>query len=217
MYITVLLVRCKCKAVWEVVQRYGRPSHRCAPKKQHIPFSREPSRMKRKSVPKLPLQVAPKQSSDVVDGLVSGERSRSPNSRYAVRSKWLGDASMKLSFDYTKSHTRHRNSTALPSCSSTVNTINDTETSNNNREHIPRIVYHRSFQARIARNYYKLQHTTLFVAFCINLLLLTAEVSRRSHYPVYHCWCALCSMMRHYQCLIIIIQLLCTAPLSGSP
>lgn len=136
------------------------------------------SRIRRKSVPKLPLAGAHKQQ-DIVDGPNSGERSRSfsPSHRHAIQSKWLSDSSAHLSFDYTKSQIRHSNGNTLSSTSSTANSINDPQaTSYGNKEHIPKIVYHKSFQARIARNYYKLQHTTLFVAFCINLLLLTAKV-----------------------------------------
>lgn len=179
----VLLCRCKCKLLWEVVQRYRKRSP------ASVPVMRVPSKglsgIKRKSMPKLSLAgVAPKQQ-DVVDGdLNSGERSRSssPSNRHAIRSKWLSDASMHLSFDYTRSQIKYSNSSTLPSTRSTANPMDDSQaTSNNNREHIPKIVYHKSFQARIARSYYRLQHTTLFVAFCINLLLLTAKVSIRSY------------------------------------
>lgn len=135
-------------------------------------------RKKRISVPKLPLAPPPKQE-DSVEYPSSSERSSSssPNNRHTIRSKWLSDASMHLSFDYTKSHVKHPNISTRPLTSSAANAMDDSQTTSNNKEHIPKIVYHRSFQARIARNYYKLQHTTLFVAFCINLLLLSAKVS----------------------------------------
>ena len=182
----MLWFRCKCKLAWEAVQKYRKHSH------TSIPIVRVPSkglsRLKRKSVPKLPLAVAPKQQ-DMVDGNLSpSERSRSasPSNRHAIRSKWLSDPSMHLSFDYAKSQINAPTSSTLPSTSSTANPVDDSQTTSNSREHIPKIVYHKSFQARIARNYYKLQHTTLFVAFCINLLLLTAKVSIECHSKIYY-------------------------------
>ena len=173
-----MLFRCKCKVIWNVAQSYRKQS-RTSASRTHAP-SKGLGRKKRISVPKLPLPVAPKQQ-EVVDGPDSSDRSRSssPNNRHAIRSKWLSDASSHLSFDYTKSQVIYPNRSTLPPtmASSSVNSVVDSQTSVNSREHIPKIVYHKSFQARIARNYYKLQHTTLFVAFCINLLLLTAKVS----------------------------------------
>ena len=172
------MCRCKCKLLWNIAQGYRKQSATSTPSTHAS--SKGLSRKKRISVPKLPLPVAPKQQ-DAVDGPNSGERSRSssPSNRHAIRSKWLSSASSHLSFDYTKSQVKYPNSSTLPSTmdSSSANSMIDSQTSLSNREHIPKIVYHKSFQARIARNYYKLQHITLFVAFCINLLLLTAKVS----------------------------------------
>lgn len=193
----MLLFRCKCKLLWKVAQSYRKQSPASTPVVRVPPKGL--GRKKRISVPKLPLPVAPKKQ-DIIDGLNSSERSRSssPSNRHAIRSKWLGDASMHISFDYTKSQIKNPNSSTLPSTSSTVSSTNDPQTTSNYREHIPKIIYHKSFQARIARNYYKLQHITLFVAFCINLLLLTAKVSI-TRPKICHYWCALYSMMRSYQ------------------
>jgi len=164
--------------LWEVAQSYRKQSPLPSPI-VNVPLPKVPSRIRRKSVPKLPLTGAHKQQ-DVVDGPNSDEcsSSSSPSHRHAIRSEWLSDSSAHLSFDYTKSQIRHSNGNTLPSASSTTNSMNNVQaTSNGSKEHMPKIVYHKSLQARIARNYYKLQHTTLFVAFCINLLLLSAKVS----------------------------------------
>ena len=146
-------------------------------------------------MPRLPIPLKLQES---VDGPKTGERSgpSSPRNPQAIREKWLNDPAMHLSFDYIRVKSPNT-SNALTPTSSTVNLMDDPQATSNNREHIPKIVYHKSFQARIARNYYKLQHTTLFVAFCINLLLLTAEVNI-SYAIIYHYWCALYSMMMQY-------------------
>lgn len=191
------MCRCKCKLLWNVTQSYRKQSA-ITTQSTHA-SSKGLGRKKRISVPKLPLPVAPKQQ-DTVDGPNSGERSRSssPNNRHAIRSKWLSSASSHLSFDYTKSQVKYPNNSSLPATmdSSHVNSMTDSHTSLGSREHIPKIVYHKSFQARIARNYYKLQHITLFVAFCINLLLLTAKVSVTCPNLICHYWYTLYSMMR---------------------
>ena len=194
MIVHVLLFRCKCKLLWKVAQSYRKQSPTSTPI-SHLPANR--IRKSRVSVPRLPL--APKQQ-ESVDGPSSDEQSRSssPKNPQAIRDKWLNDPSMHLSFDYIRVQVKTPNSNALPSMSSTVNPMDDSQATSNSREHVPKIVYHKSFQARIARNYYKLQHTTLFVAFCINLLLLTAKVNI-NHPKICNYWCALYSIMRRYQ------------------
>ena len=165
----MLLCRCKCKLLWKVAHNYGRQSPTFT---QASNAFRGITRKKRISLPKLPITVGPVQQ-DTVDGPISIERT--PRNPQAIREKWLKDPSMNLSFDYARVQVKNPNAGASPSTSSTL--TDDYQTASSNREHVPKIVYHKSFQARIARNYYRLQRTTLFVAFCINLLLLTAKVS----------------------------------------
>ena len=184
----MLLFRCKCKLLWKVAQSYKKQSSTSSPISSAPPNTAV--RRHRISVPRLPLAPKPQESTD---GLAQS-RSPSPRNPQAIREKWLNDPTMHLSFDYIRVKNPNSNN-ALPLTSSTVNPMDDSQATSNNREHIPKIVYHKSFQARIARNYYKLQHTTLFVAFCINLLLLTAKVNI-SHPKICHYWCALYSMMR---------------------
>ena len=158
--------------MWKIVQSYRNQSPVSTPILQ-VPANRV--RKSRVSVPRLP--IPPKQQ-ESVDGPKTGERSALPSPRnpQAIREKWLNDPAMHLSFDYIRVKNPN-SSNALTPTSSTGNLMDDSQATSNNREHVPKIVYHKSFQARIARNYYKLQHTTLFVAFCINLLLLTAKVN----------------------------------------
>ena len=165
----VLSCRCKCKLLWKVARNYGKQSPTFT---QTSHASRGVTRKKRISLPKLPIPVGPMQQ-DTVDGPISFERS--PRNPQAIRDKWLKDPSMNLSFDYARVQVKNPNADSLPSTNSTL--TDDYQTASSNREHVPKIVYHKSFQARIARNYYRLQHASLFVAFCINLLLLTAKVS----------------------------------------
>jgi len=161
--------------LWNIAKAYKRQRQELQRSNSSVPTNptKATGGIKRKGKPKLSLAVAPKQ--DHVDGLSSGQPSFPPLNRHLARTKWLNDDSGNVSFEYHKSHPTSHSTIAGPSANNVVNSATSLDNVGG-KQQVPRIVYHKSFQARIARNYYTLQSITLLVAFVINILLLNSEV-----------------------------------------
>lgn len=170
--------RCKCKTLWNMVKAYRREHQKLQRSDSSRPatpttLTRASSVIKRKGKPKLSLAVPPKP--DQVDGPSSSQPSVPSLNGHLARTKWLNDDSVNVSFEYHKFLTGPHSTVAGPSTGD-VGSSSSAVNNASGKQHVPRIVYHKSFQARIARNYYFLQSITLLVAFVINLLLLNSEV-----------------------------------------
>jgi len=161
--------------MWKMAKVYKRQHQELQRSDSSVPTTptRQTSGIKRKGKPKLSLAVPPKQ--DHMDGLSSGQPSVPPPNRHLARIQWIDDSKDTVSFEYHKSHPGPHNTITGLSTDNVANTSTSLDNVNG-KQHVPRIVYHKSFQARIARNYYTLQSITLLVAFFINILLLNSEV-----------------------------------------
>ncbi|XP_065916546.1 ryanodine receptor 2-like isoform X2 [Dysidea avara] len=172
---------CKCKTLWKMAKAYKKQRQELQRSDSSVPTTpiKTGSVIKRKGKPKLSLSVPPKQ--ELLDGLSSGQLSLpSELNRHLARTEWLNDDSINVSFEYHKAHPRPQCAVAGPSTDCSVVNSTTSLDNTNGKQHFPRIVYHKSFQARIARNYYTLQSFTLLVALVINIFLLSSEHNQPS-------------------------------------